>query len=130
MEDEGWLSLGVAAALAREYASDQRHFLETLARLLEDALPGRVEVVRRGSFLARRKPVSEIRIDLGENCYSLTDPGRGPLAARRSLIKRGIVLRTDEVPAEEWIAEVGAGLDDYARGHQQAASAMRRFCGL
>jgi hypothetical protein len=37
------------------------------------------------------------------------------------------VLRTEEIPVEEWIAEVGAALDEHARKNEAAAAAMRRF---
>ncbi len=126
MEDEGWVSAGVAGALAREYAAHQRQFLESLARLLESALPDHVEVERRGGLLAREKPVAEVRLDLGDDRYLLASARRGPLKARRSLVKRGIVLRTDEIAVEEWIAAVGAALG-HARRNEAAAAAMRRF---
>ena len=81
IEDEGWLGAGVAGALAREYAAHQRQFLESLARLLESALPDHVEVERRGGLLAREKPVAEVRLDLGDDRYLLASAGRGPLKA-------------------------------------------------
>lgn len=127
MEEEGWLSAGVAGALAREYAAHQRQFLESLARLLESALPDHVDVERRGGLLAREKPVAAVRLDLGDDRYVLENAGRGPLKARRSLVKRGIVLRTDEIAVEEWIAAVGAALEEHAHRNEAAASAMRRF---
>jgi hypothetical protein len=129
MDEEGWLSAGAAAVLAREYASHQRGFLEPLARQRPLQQPGQVEVTRRGGLLARVKPVTEVRIELGDHRYTLADTGRGGLVARRALVKREIVLRTDEIPIEDWIAEVGAALDEHARRSEAAASAMRRFFG-
>ena len=127
MEDPEWLSAGVAATLAREYAGHQREFLETLAKLLEATLPERVEVTRKGSLLARSKPVTAIRIELGDYRYAVTAPRQGAPIAQRSLVKRGIVLKTEELPMEDWIAGVGAALDEHARQSESAATALRRF---
>ncbi len=129
MEDEGWLNLGVAGALAKEYAAHQRRFLDSLARLLEGALPGQVEVRRGGGLLSRERPVTEVTVHLGEHRYVLQAPRHGGLSGRRSLLKRGIVLRTDELPVETWIAEVGAALEEHAHRNEAAATALRRFLG-
>ena len=68
--EEGWLEAGVAAELARAYAEHQREFLESLARLLENSLPGQVAVVRRGSLLSREKRVAELSVQLGDERYN------------------------------------------------------------
>jgi hypothetical protein len=39
------------------------------------------------------------------------------------------VLRTEELPVPEWIDEVGVALEEHARKHEEAASALRRFIG-
>ena len=102
--------------------------MESLARLLESALPAsRVQVVRRGTLLSRRKHVEELRVEFGDYRYVLRNGGDGPLTAERAHVKRGIVLRTEPVPVEEWIGEVGAALDEYARANQAAASALESF---
>lgn len=130
MEEEGWLKAGVAGALARKYASRQRDLLEELARLVEGALPaGQVRVVRRGPLFAREKRVVELRVELGDFQYGLAGVDEGPIQASRAMLKRGIVLRTEPVPVEEWVAEVGAALEEYARQNEAAATAMRRFLG-
>lgn len=126
MEDEEWLRFGVATALAKGYAADQRQFLELLARTLEGALPGNTEVVR-GGFL--RRGIREVRLQLGDHRYALADSGHGALRAERTLVKRGIALRTDELPVDAWIQEFGDAVQQYARRHQDAAAALRRFLG-
>jgi hypothetical protein len=130
MEDEGWLKAGVAGVLARKYAAHQRDLLEELAQLVEGALPaGQVRVVRRGPLFSREKRVVELHVDLGDFQYGLSGVEDGPIHASRAMLKRGIVLRTEQVPVEEWVVEVGATLEEYARQNQAAATAMRRFLG-
>ena len=127
LEDEDWLKIGVAAHLSREYAADQREFLESLAATLEKALPGHTRVVRKGGLFARSRPVRELHLDLGEARFSLVDPGHGSLEGRLALVKRGIVLRTDSLPVDAWIEEVGNALQEHARSNQDAALALRRL---
>jgi hypothetical protein len=127
MEEEKWLTFGVAALLAREYAADQRRFVDSLGRMLVSSLPSQTEILLQHGLFGLRRAAREVRVELGDYRYSLHDPGRGPLAARRALIKRGIVLRTDEMPVGTWIQELGDALQEYARQNQDAAEALRRF---
>lgn len=129
MEDEDWLKIGVAAHLAREYAADQREFLESLAQMLERALPGHTRIVRKGGLFSRSRPVREIQVQLGDCRYTLHDPGHGALTAQRAFIKRGIVLRTDPLPVDDWIQELSERLQEYAQHNQEAAGALRRLVG-
>ena len=126
MEAEEWLRIGVAGVLAREYAAEGRGFLESLARMLATALPGQTEVVRQGRLFGRG-PIREVRVELGDFRYSLHDSGGGPLAARRTLVKRGIVLRTEELPVYAWLEDLGNALEERARRSREAAEALRRF---
>lgn len=129
LEEEEWLRLGVAATLSREYAANQRQFLEAVARLLEQALPGLVEVERGGNFLARQRPVREVRILLGDYRYALSAQGSGPVQARRTLMKRGIALNTEEFPVAEWIELLVSALQEYAHHNQGAHDALQRLVG-
>lgn len=128
MEEEGWLKAGVAAVLAKRYAEHEREFLDLLARLLEEALPAQVEVTRKGGLFAREKVVTGLRIDLGDERYHLSagKPG-APLQGERALVKRGIVLRTQELPVPEWIEELSRALEEHAQQHQATSGALRRF---
>lgn len=128
MEDESWLKVGVAATLAKEYAADQRRLLELLAGMLDGVLPNETEVRRRGGLFSR-KTVQSLRVHLGDFAYSLEDPGRGPLRAARVRIVRGIALKTEELPVEEWLDTLGEALEDRARTSGTARAALDRFVG-
>jgi hypothetical protein len=124
MEEEEWLRFGVAAALSRQYGADQRQFLENLAGMLERALPAEAQVVRGGLF---SRKVREVRVQLGDHRYVLADPGKGLLAARRTLVKRGIALHTEELPVNAWIEALCTALQAHADQNQQACEALRRL---
>jgi len=49
-EQQEWVKFGVAATLSKQYAADQRMFLDLLAQMLEGALPGEVEIGRKGGL--------------------------------------------------------------------------------
>jgi len=126
MEDEAWLNAGVAAALARQYTEHQREFLDSLAALLESALPKHVQVTRQRKLLGWDRPVTALKLELGDYRYTVDTP-KGEPVARRILMKRGIALRTDELPISDWIQEVGVALEAYSQKHEEAETALRQF---
>ena len=125
--DEG-LRLSLTAALSQQYAADSRSFLAALARMLETAMPDATEVRTRGGLFSRRT-VQQVAADIGDNRYILEDPGRGPLRAWRTHIVRGIVLKNEEMPVPDWIAEVGVALGEQARTNAATREALSRFTG-
>ena len=128
IEPDSWLKLGVAADLTRHYSADQRDFMRLLALLLQDALPDETTLEQRGGLFAK-KSLHRLTVSLGTNRYSLEDPGRGPLLATRTHIVKGIALKTEEVAMPEWIAELGAVLEERARGSEAAREALSRLVG-
>jgi hypothetical protein len=127
-EAQDWVKFGVATTLSRQYAADQRGFLEMLARLLEGAMPDETEVMRRGGLFSK-KTVQRVMVTLGENRYTLEDPGRGPLQAARVRVVRGIALKTEPISVEEWVDELSAHVDERARTDQAAREALARLVG-
>lgn len=126
-EDQGWVRLGVAAALSREYASDSKRFLELLAKMLSEAMPEETEVRTKGLF---KKSVSGVVVDLGGSRLSIEDTGRGPLAAWRAQVVRGIVLKNESASVEEVLAEVEAALETRAAENARARKALADALGL
>ena len=127
-EQQEWLKFGVAATLSKQYAADQRQFLELLATMLDGALPEEAEVVKRGGLFSK-KTVAKVVVSFGDYRYTLEDPGRGPLLASRTRIVRGIALKTEPMPVETWLAELSANLDQRARTSASARDALSRLVG-
>ena len=127
-EQQEWMKFGVAATLSKQYAADQRVFLDLLASMLESALPGEAEVVKRGGLFSK-KTLSKVIVTFGDNRYTLEDPGRGPLEASRTRIVRGIALKTEALPVEIWLAEMSANLDERAKTSAAAREALARLVG-
>lgn len=127
-EEQPWVQIGVAAALAKRYSADQRVFLDELARMLESALPAETHIDRRGGLFSK-KTVRRVTVLLDGMRYTLEDPGAGSLHAACTRIVRGIALKTEEPPVEQWLAELGAALDERARTSQAAREALAKIIG-
>ena len=127
MTGEEFTEVGVAGALAHVYAEDARGFLPLLAVILTGALPDETQVERRGGLFQREKPVRKILVALGENTYALEDFERGPLVATRTKTVRGIKLKTDTVPVEEWLAELSGEIAARAHRNEKAFFALKNL---
>jgi hypothetical protein len=118
----------IVAASLRADASDMRGFVEALAVRLETALPAQTRVDRRArKFLSREKIVREVSVDAGANHYSLSMDDRGGVEARRSAAVRGIVLKNDPLPLDEWIDSLARELTEQAAESEQGRLALERL---
>ena len=115
-----------AASLRSDY-TDVNAFLEALAAKFEGSLPTHTRVVRQSGLFAREHPVKQIVLTLGEFQYSINRERQGPLLAQRAHMVRGIVLRNEEIPVEQWIEEVAESLAQLAAYNAQARDALSRF---
>lgn len=126
VEDIGFELL---ASSLRADAGDLKAFVEALATKLEGALPERTAVERKSAGLfSKEKRVRRITVDMGNNRYQLSaDDGR--VQATRGTAVRGIVLKTDMLPLDEWIDELSRDLTDEAQRSERARLALQRLLG-
>ena len=114
------------AASLRADKTDLKTFLEALAVKLEGSLPDYTRVTRQGMF-SREHPVKEVAVSLGEYQYRIGREKQGPLVAVRSHVVRGIVLKTEQVPVDQWIEELSEALAQLAGQSAQTRIALERF---
>jgi hypothetical protein len=114
------------AASLRADTADLPSFLEALAAKLADALPGMVTVKRSGGLFAKSHPVAQIDVSLDDRRYTASVRG---LMVETSIAHevRGVRLSGDSVPLDEWITQMGAGLDAYAQRSAMGSAALRRL---
>jgi hypothetical protein len=117
------------AASLRADAGDTRAFVEALARKLEDALPHRVHVDRRGGLFSHEHPVQRIQVALGDWAYELLSGPGSALNARRTHLVRGVALKSEEIDLDEWIETLSAELAELAQRSAQDHEALRRLLG-
>jgi hypothetical protein len=121
------LQMELLAASLRADSSDTKAFLEALATKLEGSLPDRTLVTRHSSLFSREHPVKEIAVLLGDYQYRIGRERQGPIMAQRAKVVRGIVLKTEQIPMEQWIEELAGELAQVAASSAQARSALERF---
>ena len=78
-------------------------------------------------FLSGDKVVRAIEVDAGENRYGLTVDDRGSVETTRSAAVRGIVLKNDPLPLEEWIDALARDLAEQAEQSEQGRLALERL---
>ena len=118
------LDVAVAGVMARQYAEGSKGFLASLAWLLEQALPGEAELTRKGLFGGAKRPLTKLVVTLGETKFTLEAPERGPLVATKTQIVRGIALKNETIPVEEWIIALSAGIAARAETSKAAHNAL------
>lgn len=126
-EEQDWTRIGVAAALAKEYAAEGRAFVPVLARLLENALPDLTEPIMSGGFLKKKEAIG-VKVDLDEFRYELNGSS-GRIQASRTHVVRGISLKSEPISVDQWLAEVGDAVDRHLHGNAEAAAALNRLLG-
>ena len=115
------------ASALRADTRDLGTFVEVLASKLEGALPGRTEVERRGGgLLSRQRKVRRLTVSLGDVRYVLSNEG-GNVQTACAKVVRGIVLKSEPVPLDEWIDGLSRDLAEEARGSEQARLALERL---
>lgn len=126
MESESF-GFEVLASSLRADAGDLKAFMEALASKLEGALPSQTTVVRKGGGLfSGAKRVERILVDLGDYRYELQSSG-SRVQPSRSKAVRGIVLKTEQVPLDDWIDELSRQLTEEAERSEQARLALERL---
>src|SRR3954447_22309479 len=82
------LDFDLAAAGLRAEGGDALRLVEVLAVKLEDALPGRAAVERRGvRLLSKQKRVERIDVELGDATYQLISDGRKVTGMRGQAVR-------------------------------------------
>ena len=118
--------LDLLAASLRADASDTAAFLEALATRLETALPGQVEVQRKGGLFGGGKRVRRIAVRLADRHYEI-EGEHGALVARRRSVVRGIALKSEELGVDAWIESLSADLLALAQRSEQGRLALERL---
>ena len=121
------LQVDLLAASLRADMTDLKAFLEVLAVKLEEAMPDQTVVARQNKLFSREHPVREIQVTLDDYQYRISREQGGPLLTQRVKVVRGIVLKTEQLPMEQWIGTLAEGLARQAQKSAQARIALERF---
>jgi hypothetical protein len=114
--------VSVTAILAQRNREDRDALLDDLAALLSEIVPA-VQVQR--ALLRRR--VTAIRLPLGGFLYVLKRDARGAFEASRQQEVRGVVIRTDPMEIDAFLAELGPALEAELRRTERGRDALRAW---
>jgi hypothetical protein len=114
--------LDASAALAGELAGDVGHLVDFLAVRLAGALPGAVDVKRRGLFGSGK--VERVKVVAGDEHYELSIEHGQAVRATVGQAVNGVCLRRDPVPTGEWIRRLLTRLEAQAAQSSETAAAL------
>jgi hypothetical protein len=124
--DDAALDIDLLAASLRVDVSDVRAFVEALASKLEDVVPGRVRVERRREGMFGPKVLRRISLDLGDRRLELLAQS-GAITTRCSRLSGGIVLKSESLDTDAWLATLSEALAAEARNSQTTRQALERL---
>jgi hypothetical protein len=120
------LDLDLLAASLRADSSDLNAYVESLAARLEAALPGRVRVYRWRERMFGPKRVRKIVVDLGDRRLELSYGGGG-LEASCARLSGGIVLKSETLETDAWLAMLSQALATEAQRSETTRMALERL---
>jgi hypothetical protein len=125
--NESGIDFDLLASSLRASSGDLATYVRVLAEKLEAALPGAVTVERRrGGLLSGERKVVGVSCELGQQRYRVVLAGGRPEATRATVV-RGVVLKTEPLPLEQWVDALAAALEAEARSSEQARLAVERL---
>jgi hypothetical protein len=113
-------SVSVAAVLAQRSREDRTALLEDLVTMLSAIVPG-VQIERA---LIRRH-VTGIRLPLGGFVYLLKRTSGKTFEAARQQEVRGVVIRTDPMEIDAFLAELAPAIEVELRRTERGRDALR-----
>jgi hypothetical protein len=121
------VDLDLLAASLRVDSGDLGAFVESLAVKLEDMLPGRVTVIRGRGRLLGPKLVQRISLDAGGQRLELLRGAGDVIHMRCSRVSGGIVLKSEVLDTDGWLAALSEALSAEAERSQQTRQALERL---
>ena len=121
------LAVDVLAAALRMDHQESGDLLEFLAKKLEQSLPQNTTVTRGGWLLSKEHPVQEITVRFDDYQYQITRERHGLFRAKVMKLVRGVVLKTTEIPTDQWTDEVAQQLAQLAQSNAQTRNALNKF---
>jgi hypothetical protein len=120
------IDLDLLAASLRADSSDLGSYVESLAAKLDEVLPGRVRVERRRAGMFGPKLVRRIMVDAGDRRLELR-AGEGSIETSGSRLSAGIVLKSEPLDTDAWLAALGEAIAAEARRSETTRQALERL---
>lgn len=125
-EPGGGMDMEMAAAAVLADNKDVKVMLRVLGNNLRASLGDRVQVTRAAGGLLHRQPeeVRAITVHLEQDDYEAHLEG-GAVRCTVGRSSGGIRIRSEQLPVEQWLARLLAGLKEEAANNQSARAALQ-----
>ena len=129
MEDEldNSLKVEVLAEMLNMDRQKSAELVETLAKMLECALPEHTTVKRAGWFMSKERPVAELSVQFDSFEYLIERSKKGTVTATQKKIVRGIALASSDIPMEKCMELILDELKALAEKSSTARMALNNF---
>ena len=119
------VALETIIARLQSHGDDPPAFLEGLASRLTAALPGQVEVERKGGLFSKPH-IARVQAEVGDYRYTAELAGKHLKACRVHMV-RGIALKSQELTLAELVDALAAELWELAEKSEASKGALHRF---
>ena len=118
----------LSAAGLRADGSELRVSVEALAAKLEQSLPGRTRVQRRGGGMLRRdtKRLRSLEVDIGQDCFQL-QVDQALVRCSRERRVGGISIKRESLDPEAWVTALAGELRAEAERSGEAREALAKL---
>lgn len=107
---------------------ESKTMVESLATMLQTAMPDRVDITRGGWFLSKEKPIEEMLVKFDEIHYQITkSKSSSNYEARALKIVRGIALKSSEIELEDCIKSIVQEVSAMSKKNSNMQDAIRKF---
>jgi len=120
------VDIDLVTASLRADESDLAAFVEALAVKLEEAAPKVTTVDRRRDGMFGPKRVRRIAVEAGGQRLELRSDGSS-VQTMSCRVSGGIVLKSEDLPTDDWLRALGEALTDQARTSQTTRQALERL---
>jgi hypothetical protein len=121
------LEMDVLTAALRMDKQQSSDLLEYLAQKFQACLPESTTVKRGGWVLSAQRPVEQLTIRFPDLHFQLDRQKHGPVTAKLMKIVRGVVLKTTEIPTEEWTKQLAETLAEAAKQNAATRDALQKL---
>ncbi len=121
------LKLDVLAASLRADKVQSTDMLETLAKMLQAAVPESTTISRGGWFMSKERPIEELTVKFDDYQYQINRAKHGSFSGRSMKLVRGVVLKTTDISIDKCIESILAELEKLAENNAQTRRALNKF---
>lgn len=107
---------------------EAKSLVESLAVMLQGALPDNVTITRGGWVFSKEKPIEDLLVKFDDTHFQITKmKGASSFSAKSMKIVRGIALKSTELELSDCIAQIVKELTELAEKNSRMKDALRKF---